>query len=151
MSDNEAQAEQTQTQAQTDKLHLIEQAKVQRLNYLKDIVMRQTDYNEEQTFEKLKQHNNDITAIVREFLGATTKKNKETTNTSVNQQIYSEIRCLMDTAAANYKARKEAEELQQKRQQMYIEQARRELERRSKLTTDNVLTTSFDESTTTKL
>lgn len=113
--------------------------------------MRQTDYNEEQTFEKLKQHNNDITSIVREFLGATTKKNKETTNTSVNQQIYSEIRSLMDTAAANYKARKEAEELQQKRQQMYIEQARRELERRSKLTTNNVSTTSFDESTTTKL
>ena len=107
----------------------------QHLNNLKDIVMRQTDYSEEQALEKLKEHNNDIMTIVREFMGISTKTTKDTknNNTSVNQQIYGEIRNLMDTAAASYKARKEAEERYEQRKQLYIAQARKELERRKAL------------------
>jgi len=108
----------------------------QHLNNLKDIVMRQTDYSEEQALEKLKEHNKDVIAIVREFMGVSTKTTKDTknnNNTSVNQQIYGEIRNLMDTAAASYKAKKEAEERYEQRRQLYIAQARKELERRKAL------------------
>ena len=79
---------------------------------LKEIVMRQTDYSEEQALEKLKQHNNDIMSIVREYMGvsAITKKNELK---SVNQQIYKEIRTLMDDAAASYKMKKETQQLEQ--------------------------------------
>jgi len=78
---------------------------------LKEIVMRQTDYSQEQALEKLKQHNNDIMSIVREYMGvsAITKKNELK---SVNQQIYKEIRTLMDDAAASYKIKKETQQLE---------------------------------------
>ena len=110
--------------------------------------MRQTDYTEEQTLLKIKEHNNDIMAIVREFMGVpTTNKIKETKKT-VNQQIYSEIRTLMDDAAASYKAKKEAEE----KKQIYIENMRNELIRRKKLAEDaskNIVTTNDDTTNTT--
>jgi hypothetical protein len=107
----------------------------QHLNNLKDIVMRQTDYSEEQALEKLKEYNKDVMTIVREFMGVSTKTTKDikNNNTSVNQQIYGEIRNLMDTAAASYKAKKEAEERYEQRRQIYIAQARKELERRKAL------------------
>ena len=132
----------------------------QHLNNLKDIVMRQTDYSEEQALEKLKEHNKDIMAIVREFMGVSTKTKdtKNNNNTSVNQQIYGEIRNLMDTAAASYKAKKEAEERHEQRRQVYMAQARKELERRKALaaadSSNNIattadVTTTADVSTTT--
>ena len=103
--------------------------------FYKDVVMRQTDYSDDQALEKLKEHNNDIIAIVREYMGIGITKNKDHNyeKKSVNQQIYTEIRSIMDTASASYKLKKEKEELQQQRQQHFIEQARKELERRNTL------------------
>jgi len=115
-------------------ISLKEQQQLNYLNHLKDIVMRQTDYSEEQALAKLKEHNKDITSIVREFMGgSTTVQKKVDSNKSVNQTIYSEIRSFMDTAAASYEAKKKAEERQQQRQQQYIEQVRKEVERRKQL------------------
>lgn len=103
--------------------------KEKHLNYLKDIVMRQTDYDDTQAMDKLKEHNNDVMAIVREFMGGTKiKKDSDTENKSVNQKIYSEIRTFMDNAAASYKLKQFA----QTQRQNYIEQAQKELERRKK-------------------
>jgi hypothetical protein len=122
----------------------------QYLTQLKDIVMRQTDYSEDQALEKIKEHNKDITSIVREFMGGS--KAAINNNKSVNQTIYSEIRSFMDTAAATYNAKKEAEERQKQRHQMYIEQVKREVERRKQAavaTTSDVYTTS-DVNTTPK-
>ena len=86
---------------------------------LVDVVLRQTDYTEEKAIEKLKEHNNDIIAIVREYMcGSAIKKPHtiDTTNKSTNQQIYGEIRNLMDDAAKTYKAKKDLE----KRREEYI-------------------------------
>ena len=80
---------------------------------LVDVVLRQTDYTEEKAIEKLKEHNNDIIAIVREYMCGTAIKKPhtiDTTNKSMNQQIYGEIRNLMDDAAKTYKAKKDLEE-----------------------------------------
>ena len=58
-----------------------------------NIVKRQTNYNEEEIIEKLKQHNNDIEKIVREYHGILeTKPEKET---STNQKIFKSIREFM--------------------------------------------------------
>lgn len=78
---------------------------------LKEIVMRQTDYSQEQALEKLEQHNNDIMSIVREYMGVSTITKKNELK-SVNQQIYKEIRTLMDDAAASYKIKKETQQLE---------------------------------------
>jgi len=85
-----------------------------------DVVIRQTDYTEEKAIEKLKEHNNDIIAIVREYMSGSAIKKPQTidiTNKSTNQQIYGEIRNLMDDAAKTYKAKKDFEE----RKKEYIE------------------------------
>ena len=84
-----------------------------------DVVLRQTDYTEEKAIEKLKEHNNDIIAIVREYMcgSAITKPHTiDTSNKSMNQQIYGEIRNLMDDAAKTYKAKKDLE----KRREDYL-------------------------------
>ena len=77
---------------------------------MKNIIKRQTDYTDEEIILKLKVHNNDPMAILREYMGGTTSVKKEEQNKSVNQTIYSEIRNLMDDAASNYNKKKEMEE-----------------------------------------
>jgi hypothetical protein len=76
---------------------------------LVDIVVRQTNYTEEKAIEKLNQHNNDVLTVIREYMSPAVI-NIDVDNTinkkSINQQIYSEIRNLMDNAAATYKRNK---------------------------------------------
>ena len=53
--------------------------------------MRQTDYTEEKTREKLVLHDFDEIKCIKEYLGINTEtKNKK--NVSINQQIYKELR-----------------------------------------------------------
>lgn len=85
----------------------------QRKLYLRDVVMRQTDYNVEQAIEKLKEFNYDVVLVVRDFMGLNTKKTENTVK-SINQQIYGEIRHMMDDAASKYRLKKEAEEKREK-------------------------------------
>ena len=80
------------------------------IEHMKNIIKRQTDYSDEEIILKMKIHNNDPMAILREYMGGTTSVKKEDKNKSVNQTIYSEIRNLMDDAASNYKKKKEMEE-----------------------------------------
>ena len=90
-------------------------------NNLHNIIMRQTDYDEEKAKNKLKEHNNDVLAVIKEYLGP--KKNVDTDKSkSINQMIYGEIRTLMDDAAATYRVKKELEE----RKQEAIQRALRE-------------------------
>ena len=82
-----------------------------------DVIIRQTDYTEEKAIEKLTQHNNDVLAIVREYMGVVKPPSKnDIIKSSTNQQIFSEIRNLMDDAAKTYQAKKEYE----KRKEEYI-------------------------------
>jgi hypothetical protein len=112
------------------RIQMTEQKKQEKLHYLKDVVMRQTDYSEEQTLAKLNEYNNDIMAIVREFMGVINKVKEN--KTTVNQQVYSEIRGLMDNAAASYKLKKENEG----KKQLYIKKMCNELVRRQQLAAD---------------
>lgn len=57
------------------------------------MIKRQTNYNEEEIIEKLKQHNNDVDKIIREYHGIVeTKPEKES---STNQKIFKSIRKFM--------------------------------------------------------
>jgi len=112
---------------------------------IKNIILRQTDYTEEEIIQKLKEHNNDPLAIIREYMvtpssapapaqaqaqaraaqaqataaPSTSPAQAQAPAKSVNQQIYGEIRSLMDTAAKTYQLKKEYEE----RMTLYREQA----------------------------
>jgi hypothetical protein len=82
-----------------------------------DVIIRQTDYTEEKAIEKLTEHKNDVLAIVREYMGVVKPPTRnETIKSSTNQQIFSEIRNLMDDAAKTYQAKKAYE----KRKEEYI-------------------------------
>ena len=86
-----------------------------RIKMLRDLVMGQTGYNAEEALQKLRDHNNDILAIVREYMGAPTAVAAPKITT--NQAIYKEMRGLMDNAATTHRRKKELEE----QKQQYIE------------------------------
>ena len=73
--------------------------------YLRDIIVRQTGYDEETASKKLEEHKNDVLAVIREYMGAS--KPVEKAPVSANQAIYGEIRTMMDDAAASYRVKKE--------------------------------------------
>ena len=75
-----------------------------------DMILRQTDYSLETATQKLQEHNNDVMAVIREYMApADTKDLKKSTTVSVNQQIYKEIRIMMDAAARTYEMKKQNE------------------------------------------
>ena len=90
---------------------------------LKNIILRQTDYSEEEVMNKLKEHNNNAMNVIREYMGSssTNKKNKtDKPAKSENQQIYAGMRGMLDTAARNYRIKKENEEKIELMKQQFI-------------------------------
>jgi hypothetical protein len=72
-----------------------------------DQVLRQTDYTEEMALAKLAALDNDVVKVVREYLtGSATKASNTSQKISVNQQIYKEIRTMMDDASMTYEKSK---------------------------------------------
>lgn len=67
-----------------------------------ELVMRQTDYNEETAIAKLRQHNGEVVAVIREHMGGS-KYSKPAPRTT-NQAVFNEIRGMMDDAATRYRA-----------------------------------------------
>ncbi len=65
------------------------------------MIMRQTNYDENEAQNKLKLHGNDAMKVIEEYMGITPKK--EDAIKSVNQEKYKQFRTLMDTAAENYR------------------------------------------------
>ena len=61
------------------------------------LVMRQTDYTQEIAREKLTAHNYDAIKCIRAYMGIAEKK--APTQTSLNQQIYRELRTRMGAVA----------------------------------------------------
>jgi hypothetical protein len=72
-----------------------------------NLVMRQTDYTEEQAKDKLKQWNNNYINVIKEYLNPefNTKK-KETKPKTLNQQMLGEIRSFMDDVYIKFEKRK---------------------------------------------
>ncbi len=69
------------------------------------MIMRQTDYNEEVAKEKLKEFNYDHIAVIKSYLGVPDKKS--TPVKSLNQEIYKQLRHRLDKNMRNYQERVE--------------------------------------------
>lgn len=73
-----------------------------------DMILRQTDYTIEMAQQKLLEHNNDVVQVIREYMKPQAKQQSIPPKPlSTNQQIYKEIRGMMDDAAATYNAKKQ--------------------------------------------
>ena len=66
-----------------------------------DIVLRQTKLSRDEVIERLSKNENNYLNVIEEFMGI--NKNKQKNNITVNQQIYKEIRTVMDGAANNFR------------------------------------------------
>ncbi len=77
------------------------------LNDKIELIMRQTDYDKITAEQKLTEHNDDAMQVIREYLKPSKPNKICTTRLSVNQQIYKEIRGMMDDAAKTYLNKKE--------------------------------------------
>lgn len=73
------------------------------------IILRQTDYTEENAKEKLIEYNNDPMKVIRAYLGIAEKKAPQVT--SVNQEIYKQLRYRLDGAMRDYHNRVEKGEV----------------------------------------
>jgi len=100
---------------------------------LRDLVMRQTDYDAETAMQKLKEYDGNVMMVIREYMGAS-KKIESNNPTSTNQVIMKEIRTMMDTAAANYRIKKDLEE----RKNMFIERMQNKQKEAAKKLQDSV-------------
>jgi hypothetical protein len=70
------------------------------------LIMRQTGYDRDTAQQKMVEHNNDVMQVIREYMAPAKPIKKCTTKLSVNQQIYKEIRGMMDDAAKRYELEK---------------------------------------------
>ena len=70
-----------------------------------DIVCRQTNYDKETALSKLKEHNNDYTKVIQEYMGF--KPKVEQNSAYVSQQRYKIIRKELDAACKKYRDKQE--------------------------------------------
>ena len=68
------------------------------------LIIRQTDYNEDKAREKLGEFKFDELAVIRDYFGIVEKKVSEPVK-SVNQAIYKQLRGHLDGAMRNYRER----------------------------------------------
>jgi hypothetical protein len=73
-----------------------------------EMILRQTDYTEEEAKNKLKEFNYDHIQVVKSYLGIPEKKENPIKN--VNQEIYKQIRYKLDSTMREYNLRKERDE-----------------------------------------
>ena len=72
------------------------------------MILRQTDYSEEEAKNKLKEFNYDHISLIKSYLGITEKKTPPIK--TVNQEIYRQIRYKLDSTMREYNLRKERDE-----------------------------------------
>ena len=73
-----------------------------------EMILRQTDYSEEEAKNKLKEFNYDHIQVIKSYLGITEKKAPPIK--TVNQEIYKQIRYRLDSNMREYNLRKERDE-----------------------------------------
>ena len=69
------------------------------------MILRQTDYSEEEANVKLVECNYDSLLVIKKFLGITEKKASPIV--SVNQEIYRQLRNKLDSSMREYQCRTE--------------------------------------------
>ena len=85
-----------------------------------NVVIRQTDYDENMAKTKLEEYNYEVMDVIRNFMNPNyinkKQNNEDTIVTNVHQQKFTEIRNMMDNASNKYRKQKEMEAY---RQQVY--------------------------------
>ena len=76
----------------------------QQTNENVEIILRQTNYTEEEALEKLKEFNDDIEEVVKDFFGIKRKEKKPIV--SYNQEIYKQIREKLKPISTNISVQK---------------------------------------------
>lgn len=84
------------------------------------VLMKQTEYNEEQARESLEKNNYNVPESIREYMGYK-KEKKEYKPKTINQGIFKEIRDVMDDASMRYERKKEYNKRVQMLQQYYLQ------------------------------
>ena len=79
------------------------------IDYKIQIVIGQTDYNEETAREKLIENGFNEIATIKSYLGIPEKKSEKVT--SINQEIYKQMRYKLDSSMREYKERVEKREV----------------------------------------
>jgi len=107
-----------------------------------EIVMRQTSYSFDEAKKYLDENNNDYMKVIKKSLGIAESKVVEK-STSINQQIYKEIRGFMDNGSKNYintmnqyKKQQEIISLIKKEQQKQQKQQKQQEQKLEKLDED---------------
>ena len=111
---------------------------VQKQKLLTEMVMRQTSLSFEDCDNLLKKYNNNYIDAIKEGIGILNKekeKEKEKEIKSINQEIYINIRGMMDNAAERYRIKKENEEYKEK----MLEKMQEEYERRTKIKEEDTI------------
>ena len=76
-----------------------------------EMVMRQTSYTFDEAKIELEKNNNNYIKVIKNCLGIV-KSERDIPTTSINQQIYGEIRKFMDVSSKNFLDNKEREKKQ---------------------------------------
>lgn len=69
------------------------------------VIIRQTDYSEEDVRKYLIEYNGDHISVIKKYMGV--EKKVEKPITSINQEIYKQIRTQLDTSMKEYNALQE--------------------------------------------
>ena len=88
----------------TDKVTFLENDKIDKHI---QIIMRQTDYDFETAKQKLEECNYDYLIVIKKYIGVAEKNEPQVS--SVNQEIYKQIRHKLDASMREYNKRKEKE------------------------------------------
>ena len=98
-----------QEQTNQEEIQKLQELRINRIQTeLVNMVCRQTDYDENTARDKLKNADYNYEIVLNEFYGISSKKSDSThSNNTTNQQIYGEIRNLMDIGARKFRTDQE--------------------------------------------
>jgi hypothetical protein len=77
------------------------------LNEKINMIMRQTDYDYDTSYSKLQEARYDHIKVIKAYLGITEKKAPSQKSTSINQEIYKQIRHKLDNSMKSYNHKQE--------------------------------------------
>ena len=98
-----------QEQTNQEQIQKLQELRINRIQTeVVNMVCRQTDYDENTARDKLKNADYNYEIVLNEFYGISSKKSDSThSNNTTNQQIYGEIRKLMDIGARKFRTDQE--------------------------------------------
>ena len=101
-----------------------------------NMICRQTEFSEDEAKKQLEEVNYDYMKVLNKYFGVIEKQKED--KGSTNQQIYGEIRNLMDTGAKNFRLERERNEEIQKMKEKQEEIYRQRVAHMKKIKADEV-------------